>query len=876
MNVECGYCGINDSSILVQCLTCCRWFCNGRTGTSGSHVIHHLVLAKHKEVGLHSDSLLGETILECYQCKCRNVFLLGFIPAKSDTVVVLLCRQQCISTGSNKDINWDTSQWFPLIEDKMFLPWLVPTPTKEQIGDKMTTASQINRVEENWKRDVGSKLEQHHEEEEELKVAPIIYENIKEYQNMMNRLVDLESEYDKKLKESQIRENVDIRWDSGSGSRKIAWISCNRLLFDNDIRICIGDELKVRYDGDVLKWYDEGHVIKVGSSANDEIGIELKEGNAPIDIVTGFVVEFVWKATSFERMKWAVKRFCTNKNSASRYIRGKIMKIDVKQVAIECNPPESMSISSLPELNHSQIDAIKTALRRPLSLIQGPPGTGKTVTCAALVYHLVKLSKNRILVCAPSNVAIDQLTLKIHSSGLRVVRVTAKSRESLDSSINFLTLHEQMLNHPLHSELRGLILKRIGKGKLESKEESRYKNLRQKCESEILNSAEVVCTTCVGAGDPRLTQLRFGAVLIDEATQASEPECLIPIVKGPKQVILVGDHKQLGPVIMNKRAAKIGLSRSLFERLILVGVRPLRLQVQYRMHPCLSVFPSNTFYEGSLQNGVGMFERTRSNLVFPWPDASSPMAFLNCSGGSEEISSSGTSYLNRFEAVLCEKIVTRLLDTGIDSYQIGIITPYEGQKLYIMNIMSTNGSLSKEGCSMIEVDSVDAFQGREKDYIILSCVRSSETQGIGFLGDARRLNVALTRARYGLVILGDAQVLSRNSLWYSLLTHFQERGCLLDGSSSNLDPINLFFRSHKSKRQNRPLSHHRSNIISTPQADHVSADTHDTIHKDLLKKMKESLADFDWQDTIPSLKQSDQLDNPNYDSIEFSIAGLSL
>jgi regulator of nonsense transcripts 1 len=202
-------------------------------------------------------------------------------------------------------------------------------------------------------------------------------------------------------------------------------------------------------------------------------------------------------------------------------------------------------------------------------------------------------------------------------------------------------------------------------------------------------------------------------VLIDEATQATEPECLLPILKGAKQVILVGDHCQLGPVIMCKKAAKAGLNQSLFERLVCLGIRPIRLQVQYRMHPCLSAFPSMTFYEGSLQNGVSINERTYQAMNFPWPVPTKPM-FLYHSLGKEEISASGTSYLNRQEATNVEKIVTFFMKAGILPEQLGIITPYEGQRAFICSYMQRTGTIQQNLYKNVEVASVDSFQGREK------------------------------------------------------------------------------------------------------------------------------------------------------------------
>jgi regulator of nonsense transcripts 1 len=167
--------------------------------------------------------------------------------------------------------------------------------------------------------------------------------------------------------------------------------------------------------------------------------------------------------------------------------------------------------------------AVKSVLQKPISLIQGPPGTGKTVTSASVVYHLAKMNGGQVLVCAPSNVAVDQLTEKIHITGLKVVRLTAKSREELDSSVAFLSLHRQVANHTGHVELQKLIQLKNEQGELSQGDERKYKTLIRACEKEILGAADVICCTCVGAGDARLSKLKFRTVLIDEATQAAEP-----------------------------------------------------------------------------------------------------------------------------------------------------------------------------------------------------------------------------------------------------------------------------------------------------------------------------------------------------------------
>ncbi|KAH9607079.1 hypothetical protein KSS87_005008 [Heliosperma pusillum] len=766
------------------------------------------VRAKHKEVCLHKDSPLGETILECYNCGCRNVFLLGFISAKTESVVVLLCREPCLSVNALKDMNWDLSQWCPLIDDRCFLPWLVKVPSEqEQLRARQISAQQINKIEELWKTNPDASFEDLEKPgvDDEPQPVALKYEDAYQYQNVFAPLIKLEADYDKMMKESQSKDNLTVRWDIGLNKKRVAYFVFPKE--DNELRLVPGDELRLRYSGDAVHpaWQSVGHVIKL--TAQEEVALELRASQGvPVDINHGFSVDFVWKSISFDRMQSAMKTFAVDETSVSGYIYHHLLGHEVEMQMVRNTLPRRFGAPGLPELNASQVFAVKSVLQKPLSLIQGPPGTGKTVTSAAIVYHMAKQGQGQVLVCAPSNVAVDQLAEKISATGLKVVRLCAKSREAVSSPVEHLTLHYQVrhLDTSEKSELYKLQQLKDEQGELSSSDEKKYKALKRATEREITQSADVICCTCVGAGDPRLSNFRFRQVLIDESTQSTEPECLIPLVLGAKQAVLVGDHCQLGPVIMCKKAARAGLAESLFERLVLLGVKPIRLQVQYRMHPALSEFPSNSFYEGTLQNGVTINERLSPGIDFPWPVPNRPMLFY-VQMGQEEISSSGTSYLNRTEAANVEKIVTTFLRSGVVPSQIGVITPYEGQRAYIVNYMARNGSLRQQLYKEIEVASVDSFQGREKDYIILSCVRSNEHQGIGFLNDPRRLNVALTRARYGIVVLGNPKVLSKQPLWNGLLTHYKDHECLVEGPLNNLKQSMVQFQKPKKIYNDRRL-----------------------------------------------------------------------
>ncbi|KAK6458767.1 P-loop containing nucleoside triphosphate hydrolase protein [Scheffersomyces xylosifermentans] len=730
------------------CAYCVK--CNSCNKCGSSHIVTHLVISRHNQVSLHEESDLGDTTLECYNCGNKNAFILGF--------VIILCRLPC---AQSKD---------SLIEDPA-------SPSEEElVNAKLVTPQQISKLEAQWRLNRHATIDDiENSKGEEEEILPILmrYNDAYQYQRSFAPLVKLEADYDKNLKESQALEHISVKHMA----------SFTLSTFE------IGDEIILRYTGaGDVPWEGHGYILRLPNAYQEEFTLELNPSKhaPPTHLSTDFTAEFVWKGTSYERMQDAMKVFAVDEESVSGYIYHKILGHEVAPVEFDIKLPQRFSHPNLTELNVSQTNAVRSVLQRPLSLIQGPPGTGKTVTSATIVYHLSKLNKEKILVCAPSNVAVDHLAAKLDILGLKVVRLTAKSREDVESSVSHLALHN-LVNKSAKGELKKLLRLRNELGELsEADSRSLIKSIRA-AEAKILKQCDVVCCTCVGAGDKRLSGSKFRTILIDESTQASEPEVLIPIIKGSKQVILVGDHQQLGPVILDRKAGDAGLRQSLFERLVILGHVPIRLEVQYRMNPCLSEFPSNLFYEGSLQNGVTSEQRLIESSMFPWPVIDSPMMFW-ANYGREEISGSGNSFLNRVEAMNVEKIITRLFKDGVQADQIGVITPYEGQRAYIVQYMSMNSTLMdrKEQYLEVEVTSVDAFQGREKDFIILSCVRANDSHQIGFLSDPRRLNVALTRAKYGLVILGNPRALCRNRLWNQLLIHFREKGCLVDGPLDNL------------------------------------------------------------------------------------------
>ena len=830
--MACQYCGVSKPGCLVRCNRSGKWFCNGSSGTVGSHIVHHLVRSKNREVTLHPENALGDLALECYNCGTRNVFLLGFVPSTGG-VVVLLCREPCLHNNTLRDMDWDLDQWQPLVEERKLLKWLVPPPKR---GTELRPIKGVEalRLEELWAEKPDARLEDVHamSEEEEVEPVQMRYKDGSEYRKGWGELVQMEMDHDRALLERCAMSGVTLRWEwDGDAASHPKAVFVSRLHAEGaaSARPVLWEEVELEYPSmgmGMAAWKTRGSVCRCSETGELAVEVNSTAKATPMDVTEGFEVKFIWSSRVFSRMLAALKRLDQGMPHVSKVLLKLILGMDVPPP-----PPDPMylpdggwlpagskpserplrklgysyseldrleskiSAPHLPQLNASQSAAVRQVLQSPLSLVQGPPGTGKTVTSATIVYHMARApDMGQILVCAPSNVAVDQLTEKIARTGLKVVRLCARSREALDSPVRDLTLHCMVDNlkpdspvlskFPWAKQYQKLREKEAAGTGLSSKEEKWMHARKGALHMLLMQAADVICCTCMSAGDSRLNKFSFKGVLLDECTQATEPTTLIPLTKGARQVVLVGDHSQLGPVVPCKKAAKAGLTESMFQRLVTLGHVPIRLQVQYRMHPSLSEFPSNMFYEGSLQNGVSASQR-RSKAAFPWPRPDCPMMFY-VQTGLEELGASGTSYLNRTEATSVEKIVTMFLRARVHPEKIGVITPYEGQRAHVVSYMQRAGPLKKDLYDQVEVASVDSYQGREKDFIILSCVRSNEHLGIGFLSDPRRLNVALTRARLGCVILGNPRSLSRHGLWHELLSHFKKSGCMVEGSLNNL------------------------------------------------------------------------------------------
>ena len=346
-----------------------------------------------------------------------------------------------------------------------------------------------------------------------------------------------------------------------------------------------------------------------------------------------------------------------------------------------------------------------------------------------------------ILATSDSNIAVDNLVEGCANVGLRVVRLGRP--EAIRPE-----LLQYCIDRPTDKGPSGGFGSNSNFGGMSA---SMFKE-----KMKILKRAQVVCCTCIGSGGDILDSMTFERVMVDEATQATEPAVLVPLTRGCRQLVLVGDHCQLPPTVLSTRAEEEGLGVPLFSRMVACGVPPFMLDTQYRMHPAISMFPSDLFYGGKLNDGVSPPER-RPLQGFPWPREEFPVAFVPV-GDSVEIDD-GVSKANEEEAVeVCHAVVQLLSGGQCTVADIAVVTPYTAQVRLIRRKLR---SVLPQGPPFVEVSSTDGFQGREKEAVIFSAVRSNSYGTVGFVSDWRRINVSFTRARRALIVVGNPDTLRR-------------------------------------------------------------------------------------------------------------------
>ena len=440
----------------------------------------------------------------------------------------------------------------------------------------------------------------------------------------------------------------------------------------------------------------------------------------------------------------------------------------------------------LPWLNPTQEAAVNRVLcARDVAIVHGPPGTGKTTTLVEAIYETLH-REPQVLVCAQSNTAVDWISERLVDRGLSVLRIGNPTR--VDDKMLSFTYERRFESHPAYPELWAIrrelraLQGRARRPDYAGREalRNRLSRLRDRAtalevqiNADLFDSAHVIASTLVGANHRLLHGRRFGTLFIDEAAQALEAACWIAIRRADR-VVLAGDHQQLPPTIKCPEAARSGLERTLMQRLAQTKPEAVSLlRVQYRMNEAIMQFSSRRFYNGMLQADPSV--RHRGIL-----DLDTPIDWIDTTGLDFKEQFVGDTFgrINRDEADLLirhlEAYVARIGTDRIRDERIdfGIISPYRAQVQYLRGRIRQSAVL-RPVRDLLAANTVDGFQGQERDVIFISLVRANDQGQIGFLGDLRRMNVAITRARMKLVILGEAATLARHPFYADLLAYIR-------------------------------------------------------------------------------------------------------
>ncbi len=516
---------------------------------------------------------------------------------------------------------------------------------------------------------------------------------------------------------------------------------------------------------------------------DDEMTITLTCDELPLWVHDGLLgVQLLFDVNSYKEMEYALRQVIGGENKRLQELSSIILG---KQEA-KFHAHFELENDDLNEQQNVALNKVLSA--KDVAIIHGPPGTGKTTTTVECILEMLK-TEHQVLVCAPSNAAVDLLVEKLCEKEISTVRIGHPARvtqeainHTLDAKIalhkDFKTLRKLKKKAEEFFSLGGKWKRNFGKEDREQRKLllAEARKLKQEAErlslfisSNIIEKSQVVCSTLVGASNMKLKGITFNTVFIDEAGQALEPACWIPILKC-NRVIFAGDHQQLPPIVKSQEAGKKGLRTTLFEKAIQRNEVDVMLTEQYRMNENIMKFSSDLFYAGNLIAN----SKVKNWLNF---EGDLPVEFIDTAGAgyNESVDPDSRSTFNAEEARLLVKhlnVYTQQVKNQqlLSDPSIGIITPYRAQIEHLEKEVLDQKAGFNLG-QKIKINTVDSFQGQERDVIYISLVRSNDEGQIGFLADERRMNVAMTRARKKLVIVGDTATICRTPFFEKLIDY---------------------------------------------------------------------------------------------------------
>ncbi len=590
--------------------------------------------------------------------------------------------------------------------------------------------------------------------------------------------------------------------DASAGGRALLWVKLESQTALEDARIGVGDPVLL-WAGDPDGERCERGVV--ARARKQRLAIAVEADYAEFLEQGAFNLDREAPEATFTRGEQAIARFReAERGSQLERLREVLLGERAPEHEGPASPPPAFLDA---ELDATQREAVCHALgAKDVALIHGPPGTGKTRTLCEVVRQALARGE-RVLVSAASNTAVDNLGERLARHGVALVRLghpvrvsralEARTLDALVEQSEARTRARRFIAEA--NEIRRRVERRRARGRLPWPEARRMlgearalmRDARRTLDAERalqLQRVQVVCATAAGVDVAALGGLRFDRVVLDEATQAVDPVALAALSRG-QRLVLAGDPKQLPPTVLDAEASASGLARTLFERLAeRHGERVLRmLQVQYRMHRALMRFPSLSMYDGRLRADAAVAERRLEDLpgVRPDPLRPGPWHFIDCAGKgfAERRAHDDPSTSNPGQAERTAREVHRLLSRGLPPAELAVITPYLAQARLLRERLRAAVEAG------LEIGTVDSFQGREKEAVVVDLVRSNDDGQVGFLADTRRMNVALTRARSLLLVIGDGATLQRHAYYRSFMDAAEADGAHLSAWSDEADPL---------------------------------------------------------------------------------------
>jgi len=531
----------------------------------------------------------------------------------------------------------------------------------------------------------------------------------------------------------------------------------------------------------------------VSFQGGDRMKIALRIDELPDWVRDGKLgVDLLFDDNSYTEMFTALKLAPTVDEKKPE---GRLISILLGEKTPGFQPPGQMTAQTSKDLNPSQQAAVEKILSADeLAIVHGPPGTGKTTTLVQAIKALVGQEGGPVLAVAPSNTAVDLLSEKLSEEGLQVLRIGNPARVS--ERLMSLTLDSRMAKHVATKEIKKMkkqaaafrdmahkYKRNFGQAEREQRkalfDEARkimkeVERTEQYILDDLLTRSQVITATLVGSNHYTVRNLSYHTVVIDEAGQALEPACWIPILKAQK-LVLAGDHCQLPPTIKSEEAARKGLAVTLLEKCAALHPEAVALlEEQYRMHELIMGYSSAVFYEQRLKAHTSVAD----HRLFP---ADRPMLFVDTAGCGFEEKTDGVSTSNPEEAAFLFKHLTQFTheikaqDPAGELPRVAVISPYR-QQVELLKEQLLHSPLLQLYGDRLSVNTIDSFQGQERDIVYIGMTRSNLESKIGFLSDIRRMNVAMTRARKKLVIVGDSATLSQSPFYAGLIRYAEEQG----------------------------------------------------------------------------------------------------